>query len=374
MKENFIRIGCFLLGVLLTVSAVLVKDKFVGQEIVEEYTTEVAEITTEEETTTEVSMMEVLEAEAEEKIKEIQEEAEAKKAEEAQEESSEEDIVYPNDDIRSAKLKWIADYPQITETSTLEEKMSQRSSYEETLAVNAFDKKIIENSNIDFSDIKITIVGDSLTAATNLEEADAAKYAYPVILEQILGCKEIVNLGIGGSTISRCSDSYAMVNRWDEIPEDSDIIIIFGSSNDALFENKWQYGELEYDKRMTSGTFCGDLDELCGKIQYVYNQHSEYEHYTKFFFVAPPSTILNDGVYATDPGNMVHQRDFIAAINEIAPAYGFDVIDMYNANILNSHDIDVNQKFMPDGIHGNVDGYRIMAEHIASEIIQRIKQ
>jgi len=41
---------------------------------------------------------------------------------------------------------------------------------------------------------------------------------------------------------------------------------------------------------------------------------------------------------------------------------------------LNSHDRDVNEQFIPDGIHGNEAGYRILAEHIASQIIQRIEQ
>ena len=47
--------------------------------------------------------------------------------------------------------------------------------FEETLAVNAFDKKVIENSDIDFSDIKITVLGDSLTEASNLSEEDREK-------------------------------------------------------------------------------------------------------------------------------------------------------------------------------------------------------
>ena len=84
--------------------------------------------------------------------------------------------------------------------------------------------------------------------------------------------------------------------------------------------------------------------------------------------------MLNDGVYATDPGNMVHQGDFAKAINEIAPAYGFDVIDLYNNNILNSHDPDINALYVYDGIHCNKEGYTILAEHIASQIIQRIEQ
>ena len=193
-----------------------------------------------------------------------------------------------------------------------------------------------------------------------------------MILQELLGCKEIVNLGIGGSTVSRAG-SNAMVDRWRDIPGDSDIVIVFGGSNDCLFENKWDYGELEYEHRMTEGTFCGDLDEMLGGIEYAYREHNE-DSYIKFLYINPPSTVLNDAVYAIDPGNMLQQNAFAEAINEIAPAYSFEVIDFYNNNILNSHDKDVNEQFMPDGIHGNAEGYRIMAEHIASQIIQRIEQ
>ena len=83
-------------------------------------------------------------------------------------------------------------------------------------------------------------------------------------------------------------------------------------------------------------------------------------------------TILNDAVYATDPGNMMEQISFAQAINEIAPTYEMDVIDLYNSNFLNSHDPDVNREFITDGVHPNPDGYRIIAEHLASQIIQRI--
>jgi len=253
----------------------------------------------------------------------------------------------------------------------LEEKEQERSSYEETLAINAFDKKVIENSTIDFSDVKITILGDSITQASNLSEEERLEYAYPVILQEILGCKEVVNLGVGGSTISTVGDD-AMVERRKEIEYDSDIIIVFGGTNDCLFENKWEYGELEYSKRMKDDTFCGDCDKLYSKIEYHATRNEE--NYCKLICINPPSTVLNDAVYAIDPGNMVHQREFAKAINEIAPTYGFEVIDFYNNNILNTHDRQVQEAFMPDGIHGNAEGYRIIAEHIASQIIQRIEQ
>ncbi len=275
--------------------------------------------------------------------------------------------------IESAPVKWIKDYPMINSDKTLEDKLSERSSYDETMAVNALDKMIIENSTIDFSDVKITILGDSLTEASNLSEEEKGSYNWPTQLKDILGCKEVINLGIGGSTVSSCVTHYPMCERWSDIPKDSDIIIVMGGSNDMLFENKWQFGELEYDKRMNKDTFCGDLDRMLSAMEWTYRDHND-GNYCKMIYINPPSTILNDAVYALDTNNMVHQRDFAEAINVIAPTYGFEVIDMYNNNILNSHDPDINAQYVYDGIHCNKEGYKIMAEHVASQIIQRIEQ
>ena len=373
LKEIVVRVGYTLLGALLMLCIVLIKDEYFSVKEPEEPVAVVEEIpiqTTEEETFD-------FEAEAEAKLAQLQAEAEQKHQEQLELEASasENEIAIETvsaNSIEAAKVKWIKDYPVLNSTMTLEEKMLERSSYEETLAVNAFDKKVIENSTIDFSDVKITILGDSITTAANLDEEERAKYAYPVILQEILGCKEIENMGIGGSAVSRAG-SYAMVERWQDIPLNSDIIIVFGGSNDCLFENKWDYGFIEYDKRMNKKTFCGDLDEMLTGIRDVFRKNNE-NSYIKLLYINPPSTILNDGVYAMDPGNMVHQREFAKAINEIAPTYSFEVIDLYNNNFLNSHDLNVNQQFVPDGIHPNADGYRILAEHIASQIIQRIEQ
>ena len=376
MKENLIRIGCVLLGVLLTVSTLQVWELIKRRPDTETtIVTEVSETETSEEVVVaeDVKLFSDYEVEAEAKLKEMQDKkTEQKAAQETQPEVAIEEVTVSANSIEAAPVKWKKDYPKINSTMTLEEKMQERSSYEETLAVNAFDKKVIENSTIDFSDVKITILGDSITTASNLSDEEKAKYAYPVILQEILGCKEIVNLGIGGSSVCR-EGAYAMVERFSEIPKDTDILIIFGGSNDCLFENKWQFGFIEYDKRMTKSTFCGDLDEMASAIEWSYRDHNE-ENYVKFIYVNPPSTVLNDGVYAMNPENMVHQRTFAEAINAIVPAYEFEVIDLYNNNILNSHDLNVNQQFVPDGIHMSPEGYRILAEHIASQIIQRIEQ
>lgn len=385
IREIVVRLGYTLLGSLLTLCIVLIYEQYGGEKevpaVVEEIPIEKAQIAGMPDITVQTATMN-FEVEAEEKLALLKAEAEAKKQEQLSIEAEEaaniadgENLEIPTvsaNSIEAAPVKWIKDYPTLNSSKLLAEKELERSSYEETLAVNAFDKKVIKDSSIDFSDVKITVMGDSLTAASNLSEEDRAKYAYPVLLQEILGCKEVVNLGIGGSTISSLG-ADSMVERWNDVPKDSDIIIVFGGSNDMLFQNKWEFGTLEYEKRMKSDTFCGDLDTLLSKMEWRYIENND-ENYCKMIFVNPPSNILSDANYNTDPGNHVHQSEYSAAINQIAQEYGFEVIDFYNNNILNTHDSNVQAQFMPDGIHGNAEGYRIMAEHIASQIIQRIEQ
>lgn len=380
IREIAIRLGYTLLGSLLTLCIVLIHDEYIATDdkllTVEELPIEVEKASVVDVSLGNSAEEETeafnFEAEAEERLVQYRAEVEVKKQEKQAEEVEVSIETVSANSIEAAPVKWIKGYPILSSNMLLEEKELERSSYEETLAVNAFDKKVIENSTIDFSDVKITILGDSLTEATNMSEEDREKYAYPVILQEILGCKEIVNLGIGGSSISELGE-HAMVERYKDIPMDSDIIIVFGGSNDMLFENKWEYGFLEYDKRIKSETFCGDLDKLLHKIESNYVNHNE-ENYCKLICINPPSNILSSAYYNIDTGNHVHPKEFAKAINQIASEYGFEVIDFYNNNILNTHDSKVQAEFMPDGIHGNEEGYRIMAEHIASQIIQRIEQ
>jgi len=382
LKEIGVRVGYTLLGSLLTLCLVLIYDQYRFGEKESVYVEELPIDTVEVAGVTVQTQNPDYEAEALEKLALLKAEAEEKKQEQASIEAEEAANIEAGEiievktvsanSIEAAPVKWKKDYPTLNSDKLLAEKELERSSYEETLAVNAFDKKVIEDSTIDFSDVKITVMGDSLTAASNLSEEDRAKYAYPVQLQEILNCKEVVNLGIGGSTISSLGPD-AMVERWNDIPKDSDIIIVFGGANDMLFENKWQYGILDYKQRMKEETFCGDLDTMVSKMEWRYIDNND-ENYCKIIFVNPPSNILSDAYYNIDPGNHVHQREFAAAINQIAQENGFEVIDFYNNNILNTHDANIQTQFMPDGIHGNAEGYRIMAEHIASQIIQRIEQ
>ena len=57
-------------------------------------------------------------------------------------------------------------------------------------------------------------------------------------------------------------------------------------------------------------------------------------------------------------------------IKTLAKEYDIEVIDLYNSNILDSHDANVIAEYMPDGVHGNPTGYQVLAEHFAGEIVK----
>jgi len=232
-------------------------------------------------------------------------------------------------------------------------------SYEETIKINRADRKTIEESVIDFSDKKIACLGDSITAATNLEkEEDYLKMSYPHQLGVILNAKEVVNLGVGGSSIGRYWEN-AFVDRYQEIPEDTDIIIVMGGTNDGFCASEKELGTLE---KREERTFAGDLDELLKALKEDYPD-------ARIVLVTPLSNVLHD-MLRRNKSYLCPQSAFAAMMKQLAAEYGIPVIDLYNSGILDSHDAAVIHNFIPDGVHGNEMGYRILAEHIAAELIR----
>ena len=232
-------------------------------------------------------------------------------------------------------------------------------SYEETIRINHEDKKIIAENTIDFSDKKIACLGDSITAATNLEgQENYLEMSYPYQLGEVLNAGEMVNLGIGGSSIGRYWDN-AFVVRYKEIPEDSDIIIVMGGTNDGFCASEKELGSLqEREKR----TFAGDLDELLKGLKKDYPD-------AEIVLVTPLPNILHD-MLRRDRKDLLPQSSFVAIMKQLSEEYEIPVIDLYGSGILDSHDAAVIHSFIPDGVHGNEMGYRYLAEHIAAELIR----
>ena len=242
---------------------------------------------------------------------------------------------------------------------SLRERKLESSSYADTVEWNDADQAVIEESSLDFSDIKITCLGDSITQAANLTSMeDYQQYSYPTKLGQILGAKEVVNLGIGGSSIGRYWQN-AFVDRYQEIPQDTDLILVMGGTNDGFCLHKENVGNFE---ERLAGTLIGDLDELMRGLKDNYPD-------AEVIFITPLPNVLHDILRKERP-ELLSQRVIVDSMIALAQEYEFDVIDLYDSNLLDSHDAAVISNYMPDGVHCNPDGYQILAEHIAADLIR----
>ena len=242
---------------------------------------------------------------------------------------------------------------------TLEARRRIRSSYAETEQVNEKDKYIISSNSINFSDMKIACLGDSITSGSNMDNLDNyQQYSYPSVLKNILNAKEVYNLGIGGSSYGRYWDK-AFVDRYKEIPQDVNIILVMGGTNDGFAASQKEMGSFAEKKPRT---FYGDVDELMRGLKENYPM-------AKIVFATPLPNVLHDYL-RNQRDYLLPQSAFAQAIKELAAQYDIDVIDLYNSNVLDTHDAQIISSYMPDGVHGNPAGYRVLAEHMASQLIQ----
>ena len=231
-------------------------------------------------------------------------------------------------------------------------------SYENTMKINRQDRKIIADSEVDFSDCKITCLGDSITAASNLDTIENYQsMSYPSKLGEILGAEEVVNLGIGGSSIGRYWEN-AFVDRYQEIPEDADVILVMGGTNDGFCASEKELGSLE---KREKDTFTGDLDELLFGLQKDYPD-------AQIVLITPLPNVLHD-LLRKSRDYLLPQSAFVRVMKQLGEEHGIPVIDLHNSNFLDTHDAAVIHALMPDGVHGNETGYRMLAQHIAAQLI-----
>lgn len=228
----------------------------------------------------------------------------------------------------------------------------QEDSLNKTLKINIKDLSILTINTVDFSDKKITCIGDSITygnGGSNDEYGN--KISYCNFLSEELNC-EVVNLGIGGSAIGDYWDDTSLILRWQEIPSDSDIIIIFAGIND-FFIGPEKYGSIDEEK-----TFCSDSYYLLNNIKNNYPSAD--------IFVV---TTYKNGAENWEQFKDYDMNQYMNTLKDYSKELGLNIIDLYDSGFLNSRITEIKQQYIPDDVHPNDDGNKLLAERLAAELV-----
>lgn len=205
---------------------------------------------------------------------------------------------------------------------------------------------------------KILFLGDSITEGAGSSAAEK-RFSDLVAADTGAVC---INCGICGTRIARQTKpsenprrDQDFISRVESMDKDADIVVVFGGTND------WGHGDAqlgEFESR-DAYTFYGALHVL----------------YTSLIEKFPAATIViltplhrigeNDRMINPErPNNVRLLKEYVEAIREVAEYYSLPVLDLYKVSGLQPAIPIIKETYMPDGLHPNDAGHRILADKI----------
>lgn len=244
-----------------------------------------------------------------------------------------------------------------------EEVYKQPDTYEKTLKINELDKKIIENACYSFEDKQIVFIGDSITEGVGGKlDAEGKKVSYVNYVDETLNFKMVLNHGKAGRTVTNYGDKDLSMdaNIDNLINIDCDIVVVFIGVNDYLYySTEKRFGAL--DNGSTAG-YCGAIQSF---VEAVERNYSDKE----YFFVTTYPLLSTDASIYTDYAGTPTFNDYMQVQRTLAQRYGYHMIDIYNSGFMSTQDAVTTANLIPDGIHPNDAGHRMLGEHIAAELL-----
>lgn len=209
----------------------------------------------------------------------------------------------------------------------------------------------------------INFLGDSITEGRGVQ--DVSKNRYDNILKASCGLKKTNNYGISGTRIAyqkhpslKARHDLDFCGRAYDMDKEADIIIVYGGVND------YGHGDAPFGKvgDTTRSSFCGSVAYLCRTIRELYPKAVP-------IFLTPAHCFGDREVsHSVDrPDTAVEERplkDYVDAILEIAPTYGFSTLNLYDELGLDPNDPEIYRIYVPDGLHFNDKGHHVIAEKV----------
>ena len=200
--------------------------------------------------------------------------------------------------------------------------------------------------------LKINFLGDSITEGVGT--SDWATKPYHAVLAQNTGaiCR---NYGVGGTRIARqksVSDPIRhdldFIPRQKDMDDDADMVVVFGGTND------FGHGDASF------GTFDDrDIYTFYGALHTLINDLLNHYPHATIVFMTPLHRLVED---AHD--NKPCLEEYANAIKQVCKFYGIPVLDLYSTATMQPKVELIKQLYMPDGLHPNDDGAKIIASRL----------
>ena len=214
---------------------------------------------------------------------------------------------------------------------------------------------------MDIRGLKANFLGDSITEGYGVSNPENI---YWNVLVRDYGLGEARGYGIGGTRLARelrntwdkNDDDKNMCARSLEMDPDADLIVLFGGSND--FGHGTAPFGLPSDR--TRDTFWGACHEV------MTNLITRYPDAT--IIVCTPMHRWNEN----DPHGDYRNYDlatldkYAETIRKVAEYYSLPVLDLYRVSGIQPEIPVMKEKYMPDGLHPNDAGHKIIAQRMAN--------
>lgn len=199
----------------------------------------------------------------------------------------------------------------------------------------------------------INVLGDSITYGVGLS---SSSNNFTNVLASMTGAT-VNNYGISGTKISG-NDTNSFCNRFPNMCNGADLIIIFGGTNDY-----WHKGTtIGETNSKDKTTFSGAINTI---IDYHCNNNGTK---TKLLFVFPFNQYYGSTSCDNDFG-YGNFKQFRNAMREICDNRGMCFLDLYSESGMDiAHNETHKSTFSTDGVHAKDAGHKVIAEKIFNKI------
>lgn len=202
--------------------------------------------------------------------------------------------------------------------------------------------------------IKMACLGDSITEGVGVSDLTNMYYNR---IQRECGIRELYIDGIGGTRIARQqkpsenprTDQY-FIPRVDAIDEDSDLIVVFGGTND------FGHGDapMGTPEDRTEDTFWGACHVLCEKLIRRFPK-------SQIVFMSPLHRENEDVICENKKYNLY---DYVEVLRAVTRRFSIPFLDMFQVSGMTPKVPVYKTLYMPDGLHPNDDGQERIAQRL----------